>query len=131
MNKKNNYFAYNFVDFCTLKIDKPIVSVKQGSEIIRIDINFIEKKTGKSLRIIPYELWVSQSYVEDQLRINFSPKEKEYAEFSFGFIECRYKENRNILPVEYGAFVTNKNGIRLAKSRDELWTFFDEIAEKK
>ncbi len=125
-----SYYGFKFTDFCTLRIDK-IIPIQQGSELMRIDIMFFESGSERVLRALWYELWVSQEYVEDQLRIQYPPTNKDYADFGFRFIANRYKENGNELPSEYGAFATNKTGIKLVKNRNELWNFYDSLSKKK
>jgi len=124
-----SYFEFKFTDYCRLRVDK-IAPVKQGTEMYRIDIMFVESGSERVLRALWYELWTSQEYVEDYLRILHSPTERDYADFGFRFIVNRYKENKDKLPTEYGAFVTRKTGIELVKDRAELWNLYDLLSRK-
>ena len=126
---ETSYFEFGFTDFCRLRIDK-ISPVRQGTEIIRIDIMFFELGSERVLRALWYELWTSQEYVEDKLQITHSPTDRDYADFGFRFIVDRYRENGSKLPPEYGAFVTKKTGTKLVKNRNELWNFYDLLLEK-
>lgn len=131
MGKKKTtlYYGYKFTPDITLKIEYTgkVSPDRNDREIYRINVKFIEAKTGKWLRDLWYEIWASVEYIEDELRLSKSPDKKELAEFGFRFVEKRYKENDNELPKEFGAFLTKKHGIKLANNRGEMWKYFDDL----
>ncbi len=120
-----SYFDFDINEHISLRIDY-IKPIKQGSELIRIDIFFRELGSERFLRGLWYELWVLQDCVEDELHTPASPKDIDFAEYAFRFILRRFKECENELPKEYGAFVVPRRTIKLANSRAELWKYYDE-----
>lgn len=124
-----SYFDFGLTKDITLRVDY-INQIAPASEIYRIDIFFKESTSERILRPLWYELWVLQDVVEDELHTPGSPKEKDFAEYAFRHIARRYKENKNILPDEYGAFILPRRTIKLAKNRGELWSWYDQQVQK-
>lgn len=128
INESTKYYGYKFNEDINLYVEY-IGEVKLGTEFWRVDVEFIEAKSGKWLRDMWYEVWVSQEYVEDSLRIPHSANKRDIVDFAFRFISQRYAENKNELPKEYGAFITQKNGVVLAKDRNELMWNFEQLKD--
>lgn len=121
-------FTFNLTDFITCKISY-VGEVKQHTEFWRIDIEFIETKTGYWLRSGWYEIWASHDFIADflNLPLDKSLNKKGIVQFAYQFISKRYIENNNELPKEYGAFCSKKTNIQLVKHNGTLLSYFQSI----
>ena len=119
-------FTFQLTNHVTCKISY-IGEVKSHTEFWRVDIELVETKTGYCLRYGWYEIWASQEYIEDFLKLSKSPDKKDIAQFAYLFISRRYKESNDELPKEYGAFCSNKTGIKLVDASGTLLSYFQEI----
>jgi hypothetical protein len=125
-----NYFDFELIDGITLRVDY-ISPLKAQSEIYRIDVCFKESDSQRIFRPLHYEIWVLKDVVEDTLHTPQSPRDIDFAEFAFRFISKRFKENGNVLPNEYGAFLWPNRTDKLAESRVNLWQWYDNALTNK
>lgn len=104
-----------------------IGEVKQGTEFWRVDVKFIQTKTGALLRSNHYEIWASQDFIADYLKTspNKHIARRDIAEFAFRLVLGRYQESNNELPKEYGAHCSRKTQVKLVKGRSELLSLFE------
>lgn len=121
-------FMFALTDSITCKISY-INEVKEHTDFWRIDIEFIETKTGYWLRAGWYEIWASREYIEDFLKLSKSANKRDMAQFAYQFISKKYKE-RDSLPKEFGAFCTNKTGVKLVDAGGTLLSHFEDLNGK-
>lgn len=119
---------FQLTDFITCRISY-IGEVKPHTQFWRIDVDFIETKSGYSLRSGWYEIWASHDFIADFLNLppDKSLNKKGIAQFAYQFISKRYMENNNELPKEYGAFCSKKTNIQLVKHSGTLLSYFQNI----
>lgn len=121
-------FTYNLTDNIVCVVGY-IGEVKQGTDFWRVDVEFIDKSTGYYLRNGWYEIWASYEFIEDYLRLpsNKPLNKQTIANFAFAFVTDRYNKNSNELPKEYGAFCSNKTGVRHVDHSGTLVSYFEEL----
>lgn len=105
-----------------------ISEVKRGSEFWRIDVDFIEIKTGYRMRVDTYEIWASAEFIEDYLHLSHPPSLPDLKEFAYKLLSKRYEELGEI-PGEYGSFCTNKMGIKYVGESGRLLSYFNEMSK--
>ncbi len=122
-------FSFTLTDGIICKISH-INEVKKHTDFWRIDIEFIESRTGYYLRSGWYELWASHEFIEDFLHLTSDKTltKIDIAQFAYQFISKRYKDNNNELPKEYGAFCSNETGIKFVDASGTLLTHFESLS---
>lgn len=120
-------YSYKLTDNITLSVEY-IGKVAEGSEFWRVDIEFLEAKTGKWLRNSWYELYVSETYIEGLFSLPSSPRRRDIVDFAFRYIAKRFLTEKNNLPEEYGAFVSSRTKDLLIANRQVMW---DELEKLK
>lgn len=125
-------FSFQLTDFITCKISY-IGEVKAHTQFWRIDVDFIETKSGYSLRSSRYEIWASHDFIADFLKLppDKSPNKKDIAQFAYQFISRRYIENNNKLPKEYGAYCSRKTGTKFVNHSGTLLSYFEDNSREK
>lgn len=84
--------------------------IKAGSDFYRIIYEVYSDPTQKSFLLKFYEIWISQEYVADNLRLSRSATREEILDFANNYLIKRYKDSGNNVPVEGGALLTNTTG---------------------
>lgn len=81
-----------------------------GSEIFRLIYEIYTHTTPPGGVFKEYEVWVSETYVEDHDRLDHEPSMEEILNFANRYLSNRYKHSGNIIPAENGAYLTNETG---------------------
>lgn len=113
-------YFYKLTGDITLKVEY-VGQAKPGSEFWRIDVEFLEARTGKWLRGSWYEVYVSETYIEDLFSLPTSPRPRDIVDFAFRFVAGRFEREGNALPKEYGAFISSRTQEILIDNRQIMW----------
>jgi len=116
----------HITDGITIVVRKPC-KVNSMYDVWRIDITFYSLKPSVAKIRTNYELWVTNVFMEDFLHIRNDPSEKQMKEFGVEFIKKRLVESKGNLPDEYGAFCSNKAGIKLVNQSGTLMSYFEKF----
>ncbi len=106
-----------------------IGAVKKDVDCYRIDIEFLTEDRVTKVYPLWYEIWASVEFIEDYMHYGGEPSKAEIADFAFALLAKRYLESENTLPKEFGLFCSNKTGIKICKSREELYSHFEKMGK--
>src|SRR3990167_11363336 len=81
-----------------------------GSEIYRVIYEVYSDLSKRNAILKEYEIWLSQTYVEDQDRLSHEATNEEILDYANRYLQKRYKFSGNNIPVESGAYLTNETG---------------------
>ncbi len=81
-----------------------------GSEIYRVIYEVYSDPSKRNFLLKEYEVWLSVSYVEDESRLSHEPTNDEILDFANNYLQKRYKQSKNNIPTESGAYLTNTTG---------------------
>lgn len=99
-----------------------------GSSIYRVVFAINEKTTGKLWKF--YEVWLSEEYVGDKKQLSTGSTKDDIFEYATDFLKNRYKESKNVIPSEDGAFLTNEHGESLGNPRTFSLKLSDKVKPK-
>jgi hypothetical protein len=84
--------------------------VATSSEIYRLIFEIYSDPRIPNFLLKEYEVWVSETFVEDYLHLNHTPTEDEIFGFARDHLIDRYKLSGNNVPAENGVYLTNDSG---------------------
>lgn len=85
--------------------------IAQGSEIYRIIFEIYNDQPRPTGGLIKeYEVWASETFVEDYLKLSRVPTKPEMIDFAKNYLKERFKLSGHIVPTEDGAYLTNETG---------------------
>lgn len=99
-----------------------------GSTVFRVVYAIRETVTGALHKF--YEVWLSQEYVEDKKRLSTEATKEDILQYANDFLKNRYKDSKNVIPNEDGAFLTNELGESLGNPRTFSLKLSDRVKPK-
>lgn len=82
-----------------------------GAEIHRVIYEIYSDPTKPSGGLLKeYEVWLSETYVEDHDRLTHGAEPEEVLSFANNYVINRYRHSGNNVPVENGAYLTHETG---------------------